>query len=634
MINAMPVEGVVPDAEAGNPADLVIRNGRVYTQDPVRPAAAAIAVRDGRVVAVGDDQDMAPFVGAETRVVDALNRRIIPGLNDSHLHLIRGGLNYLLELRWDGVPSLRMALWMLREQAGRTPQGQWVRVVGGWTGEQFAEQRLPTVSELNAAAPETPIFVLHLYQSAILNRAAVRAIGLTKDSVSPPGGQIVRSHSGEPTGLLLAAPAATLLYTTLAKGPKLAEQEQIGSTRHFLYELNRFGLTSAIDAGGGFQNFPENYGAVMKLTEQGLLTMRIAYHLFPQTAGQELDDLRRWIGSVRPADGDEWLRLNGAGENLAWSPADFENFTEPRPLRPERADRELEVAVRLLVENGWGFRLHATYEETIRANLDVFDKIAGDGGFPRGVPWFFDHAETVSEASLDRIAVMGGSLSIQNRMMFQGSAFHDRYGQAQAAQAPPIRQMLDRGLLTAAGTDATRVSSYNPWLSLEWLVRGRTIGGRGLMSPENRVDRATALRMYTAAGAGLTGEAGIKGILKEGCYADLAVLSQDFFSVPVEDISHIESLLTVVGGRIVYAAGEFEGLAPPQPAIQPSWSPVAFFGGFHRTVPPTLPSGVRQAQALTEAVAESEEHRQWRAARGFTKDRASYDEIFDSCFVL
>ncbi|TDD44997.1 amidohydrolase [Nonomuraea terrae] len=629
-MNTMPVEGIAADPEAKQPVDLVLRNGRIHTQDPARPVAAALAVRDGRIVAVGDDQDMAPLIGPQTRVVDALNRRVIPGLNDSHLHVIRGGLNYLLELRWDGVPSLRMALWMLREQAGRTPHGQWVRVVGGWTGEQFAEQRLPTVSELNAAAPDTPVFVLHLYQSAILNRAAIRAIGLTRDSVPPPGGQIVRNHAGDPTGLLLAAPAATILYSALAKGPKLAEEEQLGSTRHFLYELNRFGLTSAIDAGGGFQNFPENYGAVMKLAEQGLLTMRIAYHLFPQTPGQEFDDLRRWIATVRPGDGDEWLRLNGAGENLAWSPADFENFTEPRPLRPEKADRELEAAVRLLVENDWGFRLHATYDETISANLDVFEKVA-----PKlGVPWFFDHAETVSETSLDRIAALGGSLSVQNRMMFQGGAFRDRYGVAKAAAAPPIRQMLDRGLLTAAGTDATRVSSYNPWLSLEWLVRGRTIGGSPLMSSEHRVDRETALRMYTLAGAGLTGEANIKGMLKEGCYADLVVLSDDFFSVPEEDISHIESLLTVVGGRIVYAAGEFEGMAPPQTAIQPSWSPVAFFGGFHHTVPPTMPSGVRQAQAVVEAAAESEEHRQWRAVRGFGEPHASEEEIFDSCFVL
>ncbi len=634
MINTMPVGGIARDGDPREPADLVVRNGRVHTGDPARPTASVVAVRDGRITLVGDDQDLPAHVGSRTRVVDALNRRVVPGLNDSHLHVIRGGLNYLLELRWDGVPSLRTALWMLREQAKRTPEGQWVRVVGGWTGEQFAERRLPTVSELNAAAPDTPVFVLHLYQSAILNRAAVRAVGFTRDSVVPPGGEIVRGHSGEPTGVLLAAPAAGLLYSTLAKGPSLAEEQQLGSTRHFMHELNRFGLTSAIDAGGGFQNFPENYAAVLKLAERGELTLRIAYHLFPQDAGQELDDLRRWTATTRPGDGDEWLRLNGAGENLAWSPADYENFTEPRPLRPKQADGELEAAVRLLLDSGWGFRLHATYDETIRANLDVFDRIAADGGFPRGVPWFFDHAETVSPAGLDRIAALGGALSVQNRMMFQGSAFSERYGPSAAADAPPIRRMLERGLLVAAGTDATRVSSYNPWLSLEWLVRGRTVGGRLLASEENRVDRATALRMYTAAGARLSGEGELKGVLREGCYGDLAVLSEDFFTVPEEDISHIESLLTVVGGRIVYAAGEFEGLAVPLHAIEPSWSPVAFYGGFHRTAPPGRSDGVRQARAVAEAAAESEEHRQWRITRGFAPDDSPTHEIFDACFVL
>jgi predicted amidohydrolase YtcJ len=634
MSHAMPVAGIAPDPDASEPADVVIRNGRVYTGDPARPAATALAVRDGRIVAIGDDEDTACHVGPRTQVVDALNRRIIPGLNDSHLHVIRGGVNYLLELRWDGVPSLRTGLWMLREQASRTPPGQWVRVVGGWTGEQFAEQRLPTVSELNAAAPETPVFVLHLYQSAILNRAAVRAVGYTKDSVAPPGGQIVRDHSGEPTGLLLAAPAAGLLYATLGKGPKLPDEEQIGSTQHFLYELNRLGLTSAMDAGGGFQNFPENYAAVTKLAEQGLLTMRLSYNLFPQTPGQELDDLRRWIGMVRPGDGDEWLRLTGAGENLAWSPADYENFTEPRPLRPAQADSELEAAVRLLLDNGWGFRLHATYDETIHANLDVFDKVAADGGFPRGVSWWFDHAETASEDSLDRIAAMGGGLSIQNRMMFQGTAFIDRYGAARAANSPPIRQMLDRGLVVAAGTDATRVSSYNPWLSLEWLVSGRTIGGRLLASPDNQLDRKEALHMYTAAGAELSGEGDVKGVLREGYYADLAVLSDDFFAVPAEDISHIESVLTIVGGRIVYGAGEFEGLAAPLPAPKPSWSPVAYYGGYHRTMPRSTPAGVLQARSTVAAAAAAEEHRQWRVARGFAEDRAPAAEIFDSCFVL
>ncbi|AXE89656.1 N-substituted formamide deformylase precursor [Streptomyces sp. Go-475] len=628
----MPVGGLGPRA-MDKAADLVVRNARIHTGDPARPQAQALAICDGVITVVGDDKDVAPHVGTGTKVVDALGRRVIPGLNDSHLHVIRGGLNYVLELRWDGVRSLRQGLAMLREQAARTPKGQWVRVVGGWSAEQFAERRLPTVAELNAAAPDTPVFVLHLYQSAVLNRAALKAAGFTRDTPDPKGGQIVRGRDGEPTGMLLAAPSALILYSTLAKAPVLqSEEDRKTSTRHFLRELNRFGLTSAIDAAGGFQNFPDNYATVIELAKAGQLSLRIAYHLFPQTPGQEIDDLARWIDMVRPEDGDAWLRLNGAGENLTWSAADFENFTQPRPELTPDYEAEFEKAVRLLMENGWGFRLHATYDETIRRDLAVFEKLAAEGLFPAGNRWLFDHAETVSTESLDRIAALGGAMSVQNRLSFQGEAFVRRYGPGAAADAPPIRAMLDRGLTVGAGTDATRVSTYNPWVALHWLVSGRTVGDLALRPPANRVDRQTALAMFTRAGAALTGEDKVKGVLQPGCYGDLAVLSDDYFSVPEPDIAHIESLLTVTGGRIVYGAAEYEGLDEELPPVSPAWSPVARFGGYQASSRRPALAGARQAELLGQAVAESEQHRQWRIARGLAVDSASTP--FDPCFDL
>ncbi|MFF0479210.1 amidohydrolase [Streptomyces sp. NPDC004284] len=622
---SMPVAGLVPAPRREHAhADLLVRNAKVFTGDPARPEARAVALRDGRVAALGDDHDLAPLVGPGTKVVDALGRRVIPGLNDSHLHVIRGGLNYVLELRWDGVRSLRHALAMLREQAGRTPKGQWIRVVGGWTAEQFAERRMPTVAELNAAAPDTPVFVLHLYQSALMNRAAVKAAGFTRDTPDPRGGQIVRGRDGEPNGVLLAAPGALILYSTLAKAPALDEADKRTSTRHFLRELNRFGLTSAVDAAGGFQNFPDNYATVVDLARSGELTLRIAYHLFPQTAGQELADLKRWTEMVKPGDGDEWLRLNGAGENLTWAAADFENFSEPRP-ELGGYEPEFEQAVRLLMENGWGFRLHATYDETIRRDLAVFEKLAAEGLFPGGNRWLFDHAETVSADSLDRIAALGGALSVQNRMSFQGTAFRDRYGAEAAAHTPPVRAMLDRGLTVAAGTDATRVSSYNPWVALHWLVTGRTVGGTALYPAGNLIDRETALDLYTRGGARITGEQDVKGSLREGCYGDLAILSDDYLTVPEDVIPDIESVLTVVGGRIVYASAEYEGLDEAVPPVDPEWSPVAHFGGYQ-----SGQGGARQAALMAEAVAESEHHRRWRVARGSLPETPP--PFLDPCF--
>lgn len=622
---SMPVAGLLPAPrrEPGH-ADLLVRNAKVFTGDPHRPHARAVAIRDGRVAALGDDHELGPLVGPGTRVVDALGRRVIPGLNDSHLHVIRGGLNYVLELRWDGVRSLRQALAMLREQASRTPKGQWIRVVGGWTAEQFAERRMPTVAELNAAAPDTPVFVLHLYQSALMNRAAVHAAGFTRDTPDPRGGQIVRGRGGEPNGVLLAAPSALVLYSTLAKAPTLDAADKRTSTRHFLRELNRFGLTSAVDAAGGFQNFPGDYATVADLAADGELSLRIAYHLFPQTAGQELADLRRWTETVKPGDGDAWLRLNGAGENLTWAAADFENFTEPRPELAAGYETEFEQAVRILVENGWGFRLHATYDETIRRDLAVFEKLAAEGLFPGAGSWLFDHAETVSAGSLDRIAALGGAVSVQNRMSFQGLAFRDRYGPDAAAHTPPVRAMLDRGLTVAAGTDATRVSSYNPWVALHWLVTGRTVGGTPLRGPMNLLGRDVALGLYTRGGARLTGEQDVKGMLREGYYGDLAVLSDDYFTVPDHAIPDIEAVLTVVDGRIVYACAEYEGLDEELPPIAPEWSPVTRFGGYQA-------GGARQAALVAEAAAESAEHRRWRAARG--AGPGTPPSLVDPCFT-
>ena len=325
--------------------DLIVHNGKLVTEDDRRSIAQAAAVRAGKFVAVGTDREVLALRGEQTKLINLNGRTAIPGLNDSHIHLIRGGLNYNLELRWDGVPSLADGLRMLREQARRTPTGQWVRVVGGWSEFQFAERRMPTLDELNQAAPDTPVFVLHLYDRALLNRAALRAVGYTKDTPNPPGGEIVRDASGNPSGILIARPNAMILYSTLAKGPKLPAEYQVNSSRHFMRELNRLGITSVIDAGGGFQNYPEDYEVIEQLHNNGELTVRIAYNLFTQKPKGELADFERWTSMVKSRQGDDYLRHNGAGEMLVFSAADFEDFLEPRPDLPSAMEQELKPVV-------------------------------------------------------------------------------------------------------------------------------------------------------------------------------------------------------------------------------------------------------------------------------------------------
>jgi hypothetical protein len=506
-------------------------------------------------------------------------------LNDSHIHVIRGGLNFNMELRWDGVPSLAIALGMLRDQARRTPPPQWVRVIGGWTEFQFAEKRLPTLEEINAVSPDTPVFVLHLYDRAIVNRAALRAMGYTRDTPDPTGAEIQRDKAGNPTGLLIARPNAMLLYASLAKGPTLSYEDQVNSTRHFMRELNRLGLTSVIDAGGGFQNYPDDYKVVEDLAAKGELTLRIAYNLFTQHPKGELADFTRWVTMTSPGRGDDFYRMNGAGEMLVFSAADFEDFLEPRPDLSPVMEQELTQVIRLLVENRWPFRLHATYDESISRFLDIFETVNRDVPF-KDLRWFFDHAETITPRNLERVKALGGGIAIQDRMAFQGEYFQERYGKEAASQSPPFRRMLEMGIPVSAGTDATRVASYNPWVALYWLVTGRTVGGMQIYHEANRLGREEALRLYTVGGCWFSGEEGKKGMIAPGQLADLAVLSDDYFTVAEEEIKGIESVLTIVGGRIVYGVDEFGSLAPPPLPVSPDWSPVARYGGYHRASAP------------------------------------------------
>jgi predicted amidohydrolase YtcJ len=558
-------------------ADLILHNGRITTLDPKYLEAKNVAIKDGRIIGVDDAENYEP--GPDTRTIDLKGRRVIPGLNDSHLHVIRGGLNYNLELRWDGVPSLADGLRMLKEQVERTPPGQWVRVVGGWSEFQFAERRMPTLDEINAAAPDTPVFILHLYCRALLNKAALRACGYTKDTPNPPGGEIQHDHQGNPTGLLIARPNATILYATLAKGPKLPQEHQLNSTRHFMREFNRLGLTSIIDAGGGFQNYPEDYAIIDELHKRGELTLRIAYNLFTQKPKQEKEDFTRWIKMAGPGMGDDYLRCNGAGEMLVFSAADFEDFLEPRPDLPGSLEAELREVVSLLAANKWPFRLHATYDESITRFLNVFEEVNRDVPFT-GLNWFFDHCETISDRNLERVKALGGGIAIQHRMAYQGEYFMDRYGKQAAERTPPVRRMLELGLPVGAGTDATRVASYNPWVSLYWLVTGKTVGGVSMYPDNNRLNREQALQLYTQGSSWFSSESGKKGAIAVGQLADLVALTDDYLSVAEEEIKGIESVLTVVGGKVVHATDEFTSHAPPPLPVLPEWSPVKVFGGY------------------------------------------------------
>ena len=571
----------VPDES--DVADTILVNGKFHTNVDRQPTAEACAIAGGRFIRVGDRTDVEELKSDRTRVIDLRGRTVLPGLNDSHIHAVRGGRFYNLELRWDGVRSLREGLEMIREQAARTPKGQWVRVIGGWSPYQFEERRMPTVAELNEVAPDTPVYVMFLYSVGFLNKAGCEALGITPDT-EPPNDQS-RYVFTEGGAELYAEPNAMILYKTIGALPSMSVKDQINSTRHWYHELARFGLTSVVDAGGGGHNFPDNYIATKVLANRGEMPMRVSVYLFPQNPGQEFADFRRWL-QANERDYNHAVRtlhgytLRGGGEYLVWAAGDFENFLSPRPeLAPDMKEQILPVA-RLLLRNNWPIRQHATYDESIRQLLDVFEELDATEIDFAGRRWAIDHAETISLDSIERVKALGGGVAIQNRMAFAGEYFLQRYGEQVTAQSPPLRALYDSGIPLGAGTDATRVSSYNPWLSLYWMVSGKTVGGTKLYPKSNCLTREEALRLYTVGSAWFSGEDGIKGRIAPGQFADLTVLSEDYFSVAEEDIKHIESVLTMVDGRTTYATAEFSQLDPQLPEVSPAWSPVAHFGGY------------------------------------------------------
>src|SRR3981189_1511927 len=401
-----------PVMQASNTADTILVNARIATPAPRAPAANALAIRGGELVAVGSAAEVEGLRGPDTQVIDAGGRTVIPGLNDGHTHFIRGGLTYTNEVRWDGVPSLAEAMRRVREQAQRTPAPHWVQVIGGWTWAQFAEQRHPTLEEINAATGDTPCMIMHLYDRAWLNRAGIRALGWTKDTPNMFGGAIERDASGNPTGLVMSTTSLASLVSVWLRIPRLSPEDQILSTRHFMREHNRLGVTSVIDAGGGGQNHPENYAAIATLRADGATTLRIGYSLFAQAPGKELDNYVAWSKLVKYGEGNDYYRMIGAGEYILYAAGDPANFAKDWVVGPPGVmESQFTAVTKHLVGLRWPFRQHTTFDSTASRVLNVLEQLNRDVPL-KGLRWGLEHCETLSPKTLERVAELGGSINI------------------------------------------------------------------------------------------------------------------------------------------------------------------------------------------------------------------------------
>lgn len=527
------------------PGDQVLLNGTIWTGVN---HVQAIAVRNGKVLAAGSNDEVRDLAEDAAHVIDLAGRRAIPGLIDSHMHFLRGGQTWNDIVRWDGVTSLEAGLGRISDAASATPAGTWLRVLGSWHPGQFAEGRGPTPAELDRVAPNHPVYVQLLYEWALLNS---KAAGMAIGESDPPGGQIERDAAGNPTGLI-RGPAA--FGSVLGQVPVPDRSSQIASTRAFMSDLNALGITAVIDP-GGFGVVPESYGALFDTWRASQMTVRVGMYVVPGGRGTEVEDMRHWVRYIQPGFGDDMLRYVGAGEILTFGCHDMEGV---RPFEVSaEAKADLREITRLLSAAGWPIHMHAVLDPTIGAVLDVWEEVAADIGLAGRMS--LAHAEPIGRRNLERAKALGVGIAIQDRMIMRSADSAAFWGDDVAANSPPLRDMLELGIPLGAGTDATVVASHDPWQCIHWLVTGESVDGAPPRAERHRLTVEEALSAYTSGSAWFSLDEGKRGKLQPGMLADLAVLTEDPFAIDSDRLTGIQSDLTMVGGAIVHSTGSFAG---------------------------------------------------------------------------
>ena len=527
--------------------DTVLVNGKVLTVDQQFSTQEALAIRDGRILAVGKSGDVRKLAGPQTRVIDLEGRTVIPGLIDSHLHGIRAALSFSTEANWIGASSLDDALGRMRQAARGMKPGAWLIVAGGWNVQQFKEKRLPTQSELIAVAPNNPVYVQLGYGWALMTPAAFKALNISSEADLPPGGRFEKGADGKPTGAIVGGQNAIIaLFDRL---PKPSAEDEVEGTKLFFRELNRLGITGFVDPGGN-NLFPTDYPALLKVWREGQMTVRVAFALNGQTPGKEFEEYKDLTRLLPMGFGDDMLKFNGIGERITW---DMNNNDRPTQAQKEQYYQIIKWAA----EQGMTLTMHWSNEATVNELLTLFERLNKEVPIT-GLRWSIAHLNDASEKSLQRMKALGVGWTVQDAMYFGGEQFVRQNGAEAARRVPPVNTAKRIGVPVGAGTDAHRVASYNPFTALQWFLDGKAVGGTPIRGPEETPSRADALRFYTVGSAWFSHDEKKRGSLEVGKFADLAVLSKDYITAPVDEIGGIESLLTMVGGKIVFAAPPYQ----------------------------------------------------------------------------
>lgn len=572
-------------------ADMIVFHAKIATGSLTKPEASALAVKRGRIYAVGTDAEILGLKDNKTKLIDAGGKRLIPGINDAHTHVLNER-SYNYNVRWEGVPTLERALEMLNEQAERTPEGHWVKVIGGWSPYQFKENRLPTIEEIKKAVPNRPVIVQYAYNRAYLNDLAMEAFGVGTDKFpDSPETLFEKDENGNYTGVVHSY---TFTFAALElMVPQPSEEEQLSSIANAIHDMNRFGVTTAVDA-ASIYGYPHGHIPIQQLAKENRLNIRMPFIdlQFGDTDSPTLVDAEiKAVTRKSPISAGENLHptmehgheYEGTGEILRLEIHDHENFDRPAVIIDETVmHRYLEEDITKLIENGIPFRLHISYNENISTFLDALESINEKTPLD-GLRWSIEHAETITPENIARVKRLGGGIALDMKMAMHGDGFIKTYNLKKAQQTPRLRALVDSGVPLAITTDAFRASSYNPWIGISWMTTGKSVSGSEILAKDNRLTREEALKLVTIGPTWFENQEGEMGKIIPGHLADFALLDKDYFTIPDEEIKTISSVLTVVDGRVVFGAGEYSDLSPKLPKTLPEWSPFNYFGGYYNT---------------------------------------------------
>jgi predicted amidohydrolase YtcJ len=546
ILSAVLVAGATPTS--AQDIDTILVNGKVLTVDPQFSVRSALAVREGRIVALGSDPDVRRLAGPKTRTIDLQGRTVIPGLIDSHMHAIRAALSFSTEVNWIGAASLADALNRLHQASLRAKPGAWLIVATPpATLDAFKERRRPTQAELVAAAPDHPVYVQLAYGWAMMTPLALKALKINGDADLPKGNTLERSADGNVTGAVTGN-----LVELFDRLPKPTFDEQVAGTKMFFRELNRLGLTGVADPGGNNVT-PREYQALFKVWRDGQLTMRVAYSLCGMTDGSEFAEYQNYLALMPQAFGNDMLHFNGIGERVTWA------MNGINGIPPEADKAKYYEIVRWAAQRGLTVTMHWNTDANVDQLLGIWERVN------REVPiaplrWTIAHLNDASPQTLQRMKALGIGWTVQDAMYNTSEDVLKRDGSEKVRRQPPVVTGSKIGVAIGAGTDAHRVSTYNPFTVLQWFLDGKNASGTVLRGPGETPSRGDALRFYTLGSAWVSHDEITRGSLEVGKLADLAVLSKDYMTVPVDQIGGIESVLTMVDGKVVYAAGPYKAL--------------------------------------------------------------------------